>query len=100
MALMSIIEAYYRIHEETTEPSIVEVIYSMSKSAQELIDTRKRILDVIDLTNREFNISIDPEVIHVVPLIEEVPELITIRKLLTDYLRECEDLGLNENTFA
>jgi phosphoenolpyruvate carboxylase len=41
MAPMSIMEAYYRIHEEITEPSIVEVIHPMSKSAQELIDTRK-----------------------------------------------------------
>ncbi len=97
MALMSIMEAYYRIHKETTEPSIVEVIHPMSKSAQELIDTRKRILDVIDLTNHEFNISIDPQVIRVVPLIEEIPELITIKKLLTDYVRGCENLGLNEN---
>lgn len=97
MALMSIMEAYYRIHEETTEPSIVEVIHPMSKSAQELIDTRKRILDVIDLTNHEFNIRIDPQVMYVVLLIEEIPELITIKKLLTDYLRGCENLGLNEN---
>jgi phosphoenolpyruvate carboxylase len=97
MALMSIMEAYYRIHEETTEPSIVEVIHPMSKSAQELIDTRKRIVDVIDLTNHEFNISIDPQVIHVVPLIEEIPELITVKKLLTDYVGGCENLGLNEN---
>jgi phosphoenolpyruvate carboxylase len=54
---------------------------------------------VIDLTNHEFNISIDPQVIHVVPLIEEIPELITIKKLLTDYVRGCENLGLTK-TFS
>ena len=96
MALMSIMEAYYRIHEETVEPSIIEVIHPMSKSAQELIDTRKRILDVIDLTNREFNISVDRQVIQIIPLVEEVPELISIKKLLTDYLSGCKDLGLSD----
>jgi len=96
MALMSIMEAYYRIHEETAEPSIIEVIHPMSKSAQELTDTRKRILDVVDLTNREFNISVDRQVIHIIPLIEEVPELISIKKLLTEYLSGCRDLGLSD----
>lgn len=96
MALMSIMETYYRIHEETAEPSIIEVIHPMSKSALELIDTRKRILDVIDLTNREFNISVDQQVIHIIPLVEEVPELISIKKLLTEYLSGCKDLGLSE----
>jgi phosphoenolpyruvate carboxylase len=61
MALMSITEAMYRLNDLVSEPHMVEVIHPMSESSRELLETRRRILGVVSLTNMEFNIAIQPD---------------------------------------
>ncbi len=48
MALMSIMEAYHRIHDITAKPHTIEVIRPMSESSRELLETRQRALDVVN----------------------------------------------------
>ncbi len=98
MALMSIMEAYYRIHDLTAEPPIIEVIHPMSESSRELLETRQRVLDVVNLTNKEFNIAAEPNQIRLIPLVEAVPQLITVSDILHNYIAECGQLGLRRET--
>jgi len=98
MALMSIMEAIYRVHNLIQEPHIVEVIHPMSESSGELLETRRRILGVVSLTNMEFNIAIQPGWIHLIPLVEAVPQLLTISNMVCDYVTGCRKLGLQDQT--
>ena len=98
MALMSIMEAYYRVHDVTTNPSIVEVIHPMSESSRELIETRQRVLDVVNLTNREFRIAVEPDTIKLIPLVEAVPQLVTIQDMLGEYIAGCKQLKVADQT--
>ncbi|MGZ4903516.1 MAG: phosphoenolpyruvate carboxylase [Halobacteriota archaeon] len=98
MALMSIMEAYYRIHDLTAEPRTIEVIHPMSESSRELLETRQRVLDVVNLTNKEFNIAVEPHQIRLIPLIEAVPQLITVSEMVSEYIAGCRQLGLEDET--
>jgi len=97
MALMSIMEAYYRIHDRTAEPHTMEVIHPMSESSRELLETRQRVLDVIDLTNKEFDIAVEQNQIRLIPLIEAVPQLITVSDMVGAYVAGCRQLGLEDD---
>jgi len=98
MALMSIMEAYYRIHDLTAEPPSIEVIHPMSESSHELLETRQRVLDVVNLTNKEFNIAVEPNRIRLIPLVEAVPQLITVSTMIGEYIAGCRQLGLKDGT--
>ncbi len=92
MALMSIMEAQYKGSESYDHLSVVEVIHPMSAEADELVGARKRMLDVAGLAERELGIEIPPEEFELIPLIEEVPELLTVGNLLKDYSEKVKEI--------
>jgi len=94
MALLSVMETNVRVKEEADAQAVKEVIIPMCESADELIDVRKRVVDVIELAHKEFNLSPDPNSIQLIPLVEEVPELLNIDRMLGEYLDRSRDLGL------
>lgn len=96
MALMSIMGAYYRIHDLTTAPHTIEVIHPMSESSRELVEIRQKVLDVVNLTNKEFNTAIEPNQISLTPLVEAVPQLITVSDAVSEYIAGCRQLGLED----
>jgi len=85
MALMSIMEAQFKGSESFDHLAIVEVIHPMSAEVEELVGARKRMLDVAGLAERELGIKVPPEDFGLIPLVEEVPELLTVGELLTSY---------------
>ncbi|MDO8736901.1 MAG: phosphoenolpyruvate carboxylase [Thermoleophilia bacterium] len=93
MALMSVIESNYQLAESGSEGAIREVIVPMVETASELVDVRRRIQDVIELGHKEFGGSLDPDAVQVIPLIEEVPELLTAGRFLAEYLDHAEGSG-------
>ena len=97
MALMSIMEAYYRVHDVIAGPSIIEVIHPMSASSSELLETRQRVVDVVNLTNQEFHIAVEPDVIKLIPLVEAVPQLVRIKRILGEYLIGSKRLKLGDD---
>lgn len=86
MALMSVIESNYQLESAGSGGSIREVIVPMVESAAELVDVRRRIQDVIELGHKEFGISPDPNAVQVIPLVEEVPELLGAGRILAEYI--------------
>ena len=65
----------------------------MVETASELVDVRRRVQDVVDLGHKEFGISRDPNSIQVIPLIEEVPELLSAGRFLGEYIDRVEESG-------
>lgn len=88
MALMSVIESNYQLTTAGSEGTISEVIVPMVETADELIDVRRRIQDVVDLGHKEFGISRDPDAVQVIPLVEEVPELLSTGRLVREYMEK------------
>jgi len=86
MALLSVIETNYKAREEIGDLAVVEVVVPMVETAEELMAVRRRIEDVTHLAHVEFGFEDDPSAIHVIPLIEEVPELLGSADMLDAFI--------------
>lgn len=86
MALLSVIETNYKVREEVGALAVMEVVVPMVESAEELMTVRRRIEDVTHLAHVEFGFEDDPSAIHVIPLIEEVPELLGTADMLDAFV--------------
>lgn len=93
MALMSVIESNYQMSSSGEGGAIREVVVPMVESAAELVDVRQRIQDVIELGHKEFGISRDPNAVQVIPLVEEVPELLGAGLILREYISAARKAG-------
>ncbi|MFA5808990.1 MAG: phosphoenolpyruvate carboxylase [Thermoleophilia bacterium] len=93
MALMSVIESNYQLSASGSSGAIREVVVPMVETASELLDVRRRIQDVTELGHKEFGISRDPNAVQVIPLIEEVPELLSAGRLIGEYLMRAKEAG-------
>lgn len=93
MALMSVIESNYQLGQAGGEGSIREVIVPMVASSDELVEVRRRIEDVIDLGHKEFGMDRDPNAVQLIPLIEEVPELLAAGDLISGYIALAREQG-------
>ncbi|OUJ19240.1 Phosphoenolpyruvate carboxylase [Methanonatronarchaeum thermophilum] len=89
MTLMSIMEANHQASQYQDNLPVFEVIHPMTKDANELLDVKKRFRFVSKLSKEEFNIPEDFN-FYLIPLIEEVPELMSIGKILDEYIQGCE----------
>ena len=86
MALMSVIESNFQLQQAGGDGAIREVIVPMVATSLELVAVRRRIEDVIELGHKEFGMDRDPNAVQLIPLIEEVPELLTSGELIADYI--------------
>ncbi|RJQ52849.1 MAG: phosphoenolpyruvate carboxylase [Actinobacteria bacterium] len=93
MALLSVIETNYKVREEADVLAVVEVVVPMVETAEELMAVRRRIEDVIHLAHIEFGFEDDPALIHVIPLIEEVPEQLGAEAMLDAFVSKYEEKG-------
>ncbi|MDK2790395.1 MAG: phosphoenolpyruvate carboxylase [Methanothermococcus sp.] len=93
MALMSTIEADYKAKEVNEEAGILEVVHPMTKSADELVGTKRWILSLLNLCNNRMGKKADD--IHLIPLIEEVPELLNASKILKEYYEKCQSYNID-----
>jgi phosphoenolpyruvate carboxylase len=65
----------------------------MVATAKELVDVRRRIEDVIELGHKEFGMDRDPNAVQLIPLIEEVPELLQTGELISTYIAMAREQG-------
>lgn len=94
MALLSVIETNFKVREEADVMAVSEVVVPMVESAEELMAVRRRIEDVTHLAHTEFGFEDDPSRIHVIPLIEEVPELLGTADMLDAFVAAYVGKGL------
>lgn len=93
MALMSLMEANVTAFKKSEFPAVKEVIIPMSESPDELAEAKRRVVDVIELANKEFGISADPHLVELIPLVEEVPELLSVHFIVGGYLDRLQEMG-------
>jgi len=93
MALMSVIEATYQAGQREPEARVEEVIIPMVQSWGDLVKVRDRIRDVIYLGHKEFRLPYEPDSLQLVPLLEEVPNLLCAADLLRGYVRGSAEQG-------
>ncbi len=87
MALLSVLEAQFMAREYTSQPVVYEIIHPMVESAEELISAKKRLDEIIKLGKKELNLKINEEDFGIIPLVEEVPELIKIGDIISKYMQ-------------
>lgn len=96
MALLSVVETNYLAETEYKGgQAVTEVILPMVASPEEVLDARKRIEHVIQLAHDEFGVANDKNAITVIPIVEEVPQLIGLDRLLGGYMDLCEKEGFS-----
>lgn len=93
MAILSVVETNYLSLEMTSAPVVTEVILPMVESAEEVLQARRRIEHVMRLAHDEFGVDNDKNAITVIPIFEEVPQLIGVGDLLRKYVSLCKDEG-------
>lgn len=93
MALMSIIEADYDIMRSKSNGCIKEIVLPMVKGADDLVNVRKRIADILDLAHKEFGLAKDPNSIQVIPLVETIPTMLEFSDFYQDYYNKITSLS-------
>lgn len=88
MAFLSVMETIVTAKELTDIQSVIEVILPMASSAKELIEVKKRIDTVVQLTHQEFGMKDELDVLQIIPLFEEVPELLKIDNIIHEFVTE------------
>lgn len=88
MAFLSITETIVSAKEFNDIQPIIEVILPMVSSADELIEVKKRIDSVAVLAEKEFGMKKNTDLLQIIPLIEEVPELLNIDSIINRFVTE------------
>ncbi|MFW6280869.1 MAG: phosphoenolpyruvate carboxylase [Halanaerobium sp.] len=86
MAFLSITETIVSAKEYNDIQPIIEVILPMVSSADELIEVKKRIDSVAELAEKEFKMKKNNDLLQIIPLIEEVPELLNIDSIIYQFV--------------
>lgn len=85
MSIMSLVETNVLSYQQTSVQAITETIVPMVETGIELIHLQERINSVIELGNKNYEIQFPLNSIRIIPLIESVPGLVNVDKILTDY---------------
>ncbi len=93
MALLSIMETIVSARDYSDIQSVIEIVLPMVNSAEELIEVKKRIGSVVKLAHTEFGVKDDLDLLQIIPLIEEVPELLSIDEIFTRFIEETREAG-------
>lgn len=96
MVFMSALEANAIVYDQSEVWAVREVILPMASQAKSLLDTRRRLADVINLAHAELDLPIEPNAISLIPLFEEVPMLVNIKPILDSYISLCRLHGFRD----
>lgn len=91
MTILSVIEANFN----TGGPAVREVVHPMTRTAEELVDTRKRIDDAVNIAKNGRGQGLSGREIGIIPLLEGVPQLVGGADVMERYVERCrERLGI------
>lgn len=85
MSIMSLVETNVLSYQQTSVQAITETVVPMVETGIELIHLQERINSVIELGNKNYEIQFPLNSIRIIPLIESVPALVNVDKILDDY---------------
>lgn len=87
MSIMSLVETNILAYQQTGKQAIKETIIPMIETGEELIKIQDRINSIIDLGNKNYDIEFPKNSIKLIPLMEGVPSLVNIDKIIDEYYK-------------
>jgi len=93
MAFLSVMETIISAKKFSNIQAVIEIILPMASSSKELIEVKKRIDAVVQLTHQEFGMNDELDILQIIPLFEEVPELLKIDTIIREYITEQKKNG-------
>jgi len=91
-SILAAVEANYRTRH--IGASVIEVVHPMTMTGAELVEVRQRIIAMEGLA-RAAGGEATRQAIELIPLVEEVPQQLSIRKMLAEYTHGCRsELGV------
>ncbi len=95
-ALLGVMEANAELQKrEPDARGIFEVVHPMTSSPDELVEFVDRIFYARRFAARELNVPLRAGNLRVIPLIEEVPELLSIDDILRGYVQGVREIGVD-----
>lgn len=93
MSIMSLVETNILAYKQTSVQAISETVVPMIETGHEIIQSQERINSVIELGNKNYDIQFPLNSIRIIPLVESVPALVNVDKILDDYHKDSLSKG-------
>lgn len=93
MSIMSLVETNVQAYKQTGVQAIKETIVPMVETGLEISQFQDRVNSVIELGNKNYDIQFPLNSIRIVPLIEGVPSLATVDRILEEFYQISEEKG-------
>ncbi|MCM8712105.1 phosphoenolpyruvate carboxylase [Clostridium sp. SYSU_GA19001] len=93
MSIMSLVETNVQAYKHTKVQAITETIVPMVETGIEISHFQDRINSVIELGNKNYDIQFPLNSIRIIPLIESVPSLVEVDKILEEFYHISEEKG-------
>ena len=98
MSIMSLVETNILAYKQSSIQAISETVVPMIENGHEIIQLQERINSVIELGNKNYDIQFPLNSIRIIPLVESVPALVTVDKILDEYHKDSLSKGCSFET--
>lgn len=99
MSIMSLVETNILTFKKTGVQAITETIVPMIETGEELITLKRRINSVIELGNKNYDILFPLDSIDIIPLVETVPALVNVDRILDVYHKDQLKNGIETDSY-